>query len=1030
MTDPENSIRSLRPLKELLFSLKPHDHLCLIYESAEEWAETIVPFIVAGLERNEKCIYVIDARTADQIRSVFKNAGHDLEEFEKSGRFTILHEREAYTINGFFDPDLMIELLIAETEKAVQEGFTALRMTGEMSWALRGYAGSDRILEYEARLNRELFPLYPCVAICQYDRWKFEPDTIKGVVLTHPLLVSGGRVYHNFYYIKPEEYLNHKKSEREVQHWLNNLERERKNQVSLQESERRYRTLFNQSVTGVYLHDFEGRILDVNREACRQVGYSCEELLKMSIFDLHADTKNTVNMTKEEILKSWSQWQTGHNFTIEAEHRHKNGTVFPVQLTTGVVDFGTDKVILADVIDITEHKKAIKDLQNSEEKHRRLFETMAQGIIYQSADGTIISANPAAERILGLNYDQMQGKTSMDPHWQMIEEDGSAVDGSEHPAMIALRTGQKVGPVIRGIYHPGEKTHVWLTINAIPLFQPGESKPFQVYATIEDITWRKNILREVNRRNDEMEALLKVSTALRLVDTLEALPPLLLDQTLDVLETDTGGFWIHNPSSDRLLFAAARGWYSKLDKSYWLPGESLVGKVFSSGRMILSKDIVNDSNLAPELIAQIPGDWSELIMPVKTGDLNIGVVAVAKPLSNEFVEEEIRLLNSLSEIAGIAIHRLNLHQETQKRLKQLQSLNAIDKAINTSQDLCLILGVLLDQIISMLEVDAAAIFLLNPHQHLLEYKNGRGFRLTESIEHIKLKPGESVIGKAALQRSITTFDAATEKACDSLPKQLCKEAFHSCVSVPLVAKGETRGVIALFHRQPFSPDKDWLTFASSLAEQGAIAVDNTRLFTGLQQANQDLSLAYDATLEGWARALDMRDHETEGHSRRVMEMTVHLAILSGIPEKELIHIRRGCLLHDIGKVGIPDSILHKPGKLNAQEWEIMTRHPQMAYELLHPIAYLHHALDIPYCHHEKYDGSGYPRGLKKDEIPLAARIFAIVDVFDALTSNRPYRPAWSREEALEYIRKESGKHFDPIITELFLTEIEKEQGLP
>lgn len=187
----------------------------------------------------------------------------------------------------------------------------------------------------------------------------------------------------------------------------------------------------------------------------------------------------------------------------------------------------------------------------------------------------------------------------------------------------------------------------------------------------------------------------------------------------------------------------------------------------------------------------------------------------------------------------------------------------------------------------------------------------------------------------------------------------------------------------------------------------------------LRDANTQLLSAYEATIEGWSHALDLRDRETEGHSRRVTQLTVKLAQALGISDHDIMHIRRGALLHDMGKIGIPDSILHKPDKLTDEEWKIMRQHPQLAYDMLYPIEYLRPALEIPLTHHEKWDGTGYPRGLKSEEIPIVARLFAVVDVWDALTSDRPYRPAWSPEEARAYIREQSGKHFDPQVVDLF-----------
>src|SRR5579859_7722533 len=214
-----------------------------------------------------------------------------------------------------------------------------------------------------------------------------------------------------------------------------------------------------------------------------------------------------------------------------------------------------------------------------------------------------------------------------------------------------------------------------------------------------------------------------------------------------------------------------------------------------------------------------------------------------------------------------------------------------------------------------------------------------------------------------------------------------------------------------------------------LARLGAAvarALDERHLRREKRRADAELQEAYDSTLAGWSRALDLRDKETEGHSERVAELTLRMARVMGLPETDLVHVRRGALLHDIGKMGVPDSILLKPGPLTLDEWALMRKHPSFAYELLAPIAYLQPALDIPYCHHERWDGTGYPRGLKETQIPLAARIFALADTWDAIRSDRPYRAAVSRDEALADIRSQSGKHFDPEITALFLRLVDEQ----
>jgi len=273
---------------------------------------------------------------------------------------------------------------------------------------------------------------------------------------------------------------------------------------------------------------------------------------------------------------------------------------------------------------------------------------------------------------------------------------------------------------------------------------------------------------------------------------------------------------------------------------------------------------------------------------------------------------------------------------------------------------------------------------------------------------------------------VQALDLADQSEGQTYLSLLQDEGFESFYSVPLIAKGEIKGLLDVFHRSPLLFDQNWLDFLEMIANRASIAIDNTMMLEELNRTNVELALAYDTTLEGWSKALDMRDRETEGHSQRAAKITVKIARKLGISEEEIIHIRRGALLHDIGKMGIPDSILLKPGPLDEEEWRIMRSHTKLAFDLLSPIAYLRPAMDIPVYHHERFDGSGYPQGLKGEEIPLAARIFAVVDVWDALTSDRPYRKAWTQKKALSYIKEQEGILFDPQVVEIFLELIQGE----
>ena len=366
-------------------------------------------------------------------------------------------------------------------------------------------------------------------------------------------------------------------------------------------------------------------------------------------------------------------------------------------------------------------------------------------------------------------------------------------------------------------------------------------------------------------------------------------------------------------------------------------------------------------------------------------------------------------------------------EELARRLRNIEALRRIDQMIAGSLNLKLTLGVVLEHTRSELNVDAADILLYYPHSLTLEYSAGIGFR-GKGIEHSRLRPGEGLAGRALMERkTIRVADLREENLQFSRADLLAEENFISYFCAPLIAKGQVKGVLEVFHRAALAPGRDWLELLELLAGQAAIAVDSIALFNDLQRSNIELRNAYDATIEGWSYALDLRDKETEGHTQRVTELTMKLARAAGMSEEELIHVQRGALLHDIGKMGVPDQILLKPDKLTDEEWVAMRKHPVFAYEMLSRIAYLKPALSIPYCHHEKWDGTGYPRGLKGEQIPLAARLFAVVDVWDALRSDRPYRQGWPREKTLEHIQSLSGTHFDPKAVELFFKVIAENQ---
>lgn len=398
-------------------------------------------------------------------------------------------------------------------------------------------------------------------------------------------------------------------------------------------------------------------------------------------------------------------------------------------------------------------------------------------------------------------------------------------------------------------------------------------------------------------------------------------------------------------------------------------------------------------------------------------------IAKVQETDREISRINVSLVQKNKELEGEIAARMEAEGRARVRLQHLTTLHAIDMVITASLDLRLTMKLFLEQTVPQLGMDAGALLLLNTHTQTLDYGADWGFDGI-GIRKSRERLGEGSAGLAAYERRILQIDDLTaDPSRFSRHELLLGERFTTYLAVPLIAKGQVKGVFEIFSRSRFSPEPEWYDFLDALAVQAAIAIDNATLFRRLQESNIELTLAYDTTIEGWAKALELRDSETEGHTQRVTELTLKAACAMGITEDELDHVRRGALLHDIGKMAVPDTILLKPGPLTEDEQRIMRKHPVFAFELLSPIHYLRPALDIPYCHHEWWDGSGYPRGLKETQIPLSARIFAIADTWDALISDRRYREAWSHEKVVEHIRSLSGTQFDPELVDIFLTII-------
>jgi len=354
--------------------------------------------------------------------------------------------------------------------------------------------------------------------------------------------------------------------------------------------------------------------------------------------------------------------------------------------------------------------------------------------------------------------------------------------------------------------------------------------------------------------------------------------------------------------------------------------------------------------------------------------------------------------------------------------QELSTLLNVSSALASTLELPEVLQLAIESTAEVVGVNTGAIYTLeNDSLYLgattppLPDEFPEELRIAQLNDHPHIK--KTIITK----KHIYLADARNAALSPAEKTVVASRKLISILYFPLVLKEKSIGafIVGTTDKVRYFSEKE-IDLCNILAYQVSLAVSNAQLYAKVQSAVDELTRSYDATLEGWSRILDMRDHDTDEHTHRVVNLTVALASKMGIPKSELGDVRRGALLHDIGKMGIPDAILQKPGKLTDDEWAVMKTHPRLACEFLSHISYLEPALDIPLCHHEKWDGTGYPQKLRGEDIPLSARIFSVVDVYDALVSDRPYRKAWKKEDALAYIQEQSGKHFFPEAVDAFV----------
>jgi len=774
----------------------------------------------------------------------------------------------------------------------------------------------------------------------------------------------------------------------------------------LYEEAARQALIFANSFDAIILTDGQSRIVDWNPAAESMFGYNRQEVLGRPVWEVTQppEEQQVVQSRIFRAMEEKGRWDG------EVPICRKDGSRGVVDLVVLPV-YGANGDLIATIgvnRDVTGLKQTEQALRSTEARLDGIVEQAAESIILTDARGRIRYVNPCFEKTTGFARDEMVGKSIRclvsDYHDRGFYKE-------------LLRTVMR-GQPWSGVLVSRRKDGAYLYESATVFPIQDEQGAIVNYAAL-----KRDISAEIQRER-EMQAIQTVSTALRKAVRRDEMLPIILDQLMILLNARGALIAMLEGESRALRVELGRGVFGESGAACVPVGEGVTGLIFTRSTPFRTDDIEKEPGYRP-LDRSLPEKGIRAVIgaPLVVQGEAVGVLWAGR--ERPFLSEEFRVLQAVADMSANAMHRASLHERTLRYAEQTVAITAAGRVMSETLDRSEIYTHLSRSIHTLLGgMNALSIYRLDEEGRnchcVYVCCNGEVIEaerlLNISPVNFYAPPLEQVFREhrpRILQETLPVFTGIEGLLCDAPEKT-------SRVLVPLVARGRVMGflyILSLITERFSAEEMDLLSLVGSTA---ATAIENAELYHGLQRTNRELLEAYDSTIEGWSRALDLRDRETESHTQRVTELTLKVARRFGFSEEQLGHIRRGALLHDIGKMGVPDRILHKPEPLTSEEWMVMRMHPVYAYEMLSPIAYLRPALSIPYCHHEWWDGSGYPRGLKGEEIPLEARIFAVVDVYDALTSSRPYRPAWPRAQALRHILTEAGTHFDPRVVEEFM----------
>ncbi len=672
---------------------------------------------------------------------------------------------------------------------------------------------------------------------------------------------------------------------------------------------------------------------------------------------IHPDDRARVDQAWKRSLENKKDYQLEHRLLMD-DDRVK---WVKEQCRTEFDDNGRPVHSTGIVQDITE-------LREVQDRYRLLYNTMNQGVIYQDNEGNITSCNPAAERILGLTADQIRGKTAMDPRWRMIDEDGKSIPGEDHPAMIALRTRKKVGPVVRGVYHPEEDRYVWLSISAIPLFAADDENPSEVYATIEDITKRRDAQKAVQAAKERLELVmdnLPIGIAVNSVD-----PKV--------------NFKYMNDNFCK-IYDVRREELEKRDNFWKAVYEN------ATFREEIKKEVLSDvasGDVERMVWEDVPiekeGQPTRYISAYNTPlpEADLFVSAVIDVTDRKRKEKEIRHISNHDYLTGIPNRRY--YQE---------ALTRYDNALHYP------LGIII--------MDMNGLKLIND---AYGYEAGnQALRMTARVLK-KIQGSKDFIARIggdefAMVCSNTNADEMDERVA-SIEKEMTLQKVRDIpLSLALgydIKHDKKRNIRTILVRAENNMHKNKVLIGESVRTDTILSI---------------------------LEALQTKFTEEKVHSERVSHICKLIGEAMDLRSHEILELEKAGLYHDIGKISVPDALLEKPGKLTSREWKKMKEHTLHGYQILRAADRYSGIAEYAMSHHERMDGKGYPNRVKGKEIPLFSRIIAVADAYEAMTSDRPYRKALTEEEALAELKKHAGTQFDADVVDVFIERVYSRESL-